>query len=224
MSKDKLVLEGELRSDIGKGASRRLRRLNNQVPAVIYGGKKAPKAISLYHNKVIKALEKESFYSSIFSVDIDGKKEDVILKALQRHPFKAQILHMDMQRVVAGAEITKSVPLHLLNEETAKGVKLGGVISRLMTELEVKCEAKDLPSAIEIDLVDVDLDQTLHLSDIKLPKGVNLTVDISDSAHDHPVVSIHTPKAVKEEVEDVSADAAEEGEASSEEGADKKED
>ncbi len=203
---EQTVLQGELRSDIGKGASRRLRRLENRVPAIIYGGKKAPKAISLRHNKVIKSLENQAFYASVFAVEIDGKKEEVILKALQRHPYKAQILHMDLQRVVAGEEITKSVPLTFINEESAKGVKLGGAISKTMTEVEVKCQAKHLPSEIEVDLLDVDLEQTLHLSDIKLPKGVSLTIDVEDGVHDSPIVSIHTPKAQKEDVDEAPAE------------------
>ncbi len=194
MSEQQVVLQGELRSGIGKGSSRRLRRLDNKVPAIIYGAKKAPKTISLLHNKLIKALESEAFYSSVFEVEIDGTKEQVILKDLQRHPYKSQILHADLLRISSKTIITKLVPLHYLNEETAKGVKLGGKVARNMTEVEIKCLAKELPAFIEVDMSDVDMEQTLHLSDIKLPKGVTLTADISDKAHDHPIVSIHAIK------------------------------
>ncbi len=199
MSKEQVTLQGEARSDLGKGASRRLRRLHGQVPAIIYGGKSAPISISLHHNKIIRALEEESFYSSLFTINLGDQKEQVILKDLQRHPYKQQILHMDLQRVSAKETITKMVPLHFINEEQAKGVKAGGLVSRITTEVEVRCFAKDLPSHIEIDLADTELDQTLHLSNVSLPKGVELTVDLSDSTHDQPVLSIHTPKRAEED-------------------------
>lgn len=194
MSNQQVVLEGELRSNIGKGANRRLRRLDDKIPAIIYGDKKAPKTISLNHNKVMKALESEAFYASVFEVVIDGQKEEVILKDLHRHPFKKQVLHMDLQRISSTSVITKSVPLHFVNEDKAKGVKLGGQIMHAMTEVEVKCLAKALPPFIEVDMLNVDVEQTLHLSDLSLPAGVSLTTDIQDKAHDLPVVSIHATK------------------------------
>ena len=194
MSEQHVVLQGELRSNIGKGSSRRMRRLENKVPAIIYGAKKAPKTITLLHNKLVKALENESFYSSVFDVEIDGKKEQVILKDLQRHPYKAQILHADLMRTSSKTQLTKLVPIHYLNEESAKGVKAGGQVSHNMTEVEIKCLAKDLPAFIEVDMSNVELEQTLHLTDLTLPKGVSLSADVSDKAHDHPVVSIHAVK------------------------------
>ncbi len=139
MSEQHVVLQAELRTDSGKGSSRRLRREENKVPAIIYGEKQEPKTISLLHNKLIKALETEAFYSSVFSVDIDGKKEDVILKDLHRHPYKQQILHADLLRISRNSAITKLVPIHFINEETSKGVKLGGQVSHSMPEVEIKC-------------------------------------------------------------------------------------
>jgi large subunit ribosomal protein L25 len=209
MSKEQVVLQGELRSDIGKGASRRLRRLEGQVPAIIYGGKKDPLSISLPHHKVTHALQDETFYSSVFTVDVGGKKEKVILKDLQRHPYKAQILHMDLQRISATENITKTISVHFINEEIAPGIKAGGQASHNVTEVEIKCLAKNLPTHIDVDVSAVELDQTLHLSDLVLPKDVELTADISDSAHDHPIYSIHMPKIVEEpeEVEAVDATA-----------------
>ena len=209
MSEQQVVLQGELRSGIGKGSSRRMRRLENKVPAIIYGAKKAPKTISLLHNKLVKALEDESFYSSVFSVEIDGSKEQVILKDLQRHPYKRQILHADLLRISDDSVINKLIPIHFNNEETSKGVKLGGQVSHLMAEIEVKCKAKDLPAFIEIDMSDVELEQTLHLSEIKLPKGVSLAVEISDKAHDLPVVSIHVSKKGDDNEEGESVEATE---------------
>ncbi|MFC3909577.1 50S ribosomal protein L25/general stress protein Ctc [Legionella dresdenensis] len=189
-----IVLEAETRSDIGKGASRRLRRLENKVPGVLYGGDKKPVSIHLPHNKVIKALESESIYSSIFDLKIDGKTEHVILKALQRHPYKPVVMHMDLQRVSAKDILIKKVPVHFINEQTSKGIKAGGMINHTMTQIEIRCQAKDLPEFIEIDMSSVELDDVVHLSDLKLPKGVQLTVDLTDGSHNLPVVSIHAPK------------------------------
>lgn len=193
------LLEAESRTDMGKGASRRLRRLENKVPAVIYGGNKKPKSIHFLHNKVVKALETESIYSSVFDISVDGKAEHVILKALQRHPYKPIILHMDLQRVSPQDVLVKLVPIHFINEDQSAGVKAGGIISHTMTQVEVRCQAKDLPEFIEVDMSAVAMDDVVHLSHLKLPKNVQLTVDIADGVHDAPVVSIHAPKIVVEE-------------------------
>lgn len=194
-----ITLEAETRSDTGKGASRRLRRLEDKVPAILYGGDKKPVNIHLMHKKVLKALETESIYSSVFALNIDGKTEQVILKDLQRHPYKPVILHMDLQRVSAKDVLVKMVPLHFINEETAKGVKAGGILTHSMTQVEVRCQARHLPEYIEVDMADVAVDDIVHLSNLKLPKGAELTVDVSDHSHDLPVASIHMPKAAVEE-------------------------
>ncbi|KTD60881.1 50S ribosomal protein L25/general stress protein Ctc [Legionella shakespearei] len=198
-----VLLEAESRTDMGKGASRRLRRLENKVPAVIYGGDKKPKSIHFMHNKVIKALETESIYSSVFDISVDGKVEHVILKALQRHPYKPLVMHMDLQRVSAKDVLIKLVPIHFTNEQQSPGVKAGGIINHTMTQVEVRCQAKDLPEFIEVDMSTVGMDDIVHLSHLKLPKGVHLTVDVSDISHDAPVVSIHAAKtsAVENETE-----------------------
>ena len=201
-----IVLEAEARLDIGKGASRRLRRLENKVPGVLYGGEKKPQSIHLLQNKVIKALENESIYASVFDLHIGGKVEHVILKDLQRHPYKPVILHMDLQRVSAKDVLVKHIPLHFLNETTAKGVKAGGMISHAMTQVEVRCQAKNLPEFIEVDMAAVAMDDVIHLSDLKLPKGVSLTVDLTDGSHNLPVVSIHAHKV---SAADAAADVAE---------------
>lgn len=202
-----ILLEAESRTDMGKGASRRLRRLENKVPAVIYGGDKKPMSIHFLHNKVIKALEAESIYSSVFDITIDGKVEHVILKALQRHPYKPLIMHMDLQRVSKKDVLVKLVPIHYINEQKAPGIKAGGMINHTMTQVEVRCQAKDLPEFIEVDMATVELDDVVHLSQLKLPKGVHLTVDVADGSHDSPVVSIHMPRvsAVDEEAAEVPA-------------------
>ncbi|KTC74515.1 50S ribosomal protein L25 [Legionella birminghamensis] len=204
-----ILLEAESRADIGKGASRRLRRLENKVPAILYGGDKKPQSLHLLHNKVIKALEQESIYSSIFDLKVDGKVEHVILKDLQRHPYKPIVLHMDLQRVSAKDVLIKHVPVHFTNEQQSKAVKAGGIVNHTMTQVEVRCQAKDLPEFIEIDLSNMVMDQVIHLSDLKLPKGVQLTVDLTDGSHNHPVVSIHAPRGAAGEEEGESEEAAE---------------
>jgi large subunit ribosomal protein L25 len=219
-----IVLQAEARKDIGKGASRRLRRLENKVPAVLYGGNKKPQSIHLLHNKVVKALENKSIYSSVFDLDVEGKIEQVILKALQRHPYKAQILHMDLQRVSEKDVLVKFVPIQFINEEIAKGAKAGGIITHNMNQVEVRCQVKNLPEFIEVDMADVDLNEVVHLSDLQLPKGVELTVELKDASYDLPVAGIHPPKVAPIE-EEVALEAAAEGEveAKEEEQADKEE-
>ena len=207
-----IMLEAESRADMGKGASRRLRRLENKVPAVLYGGDKKPQAIHLLHNKVMKALETESIYSSVFDLRVNGKVEHVILKDLQRHPFKPVILHMDLQRVTAKDVLVKMVPLHFINEESSIGVRDGGMVNHNMVHVEVRCQAQHLPEFIEVDLSGMAIDDVLHLSDLKLPKGVHLALDPKVGGHDHPVVSIHVPRAavIEEEVEAEDVEAIEE--------------
>ncbi|HBD7397592.1 50S ribosomal protein L25/general stress protein Ctc [Legionella longbeachae] len=205
-----ILLEAQTRTDMGKGASRRLRRLENQVPAVIYGGDTKPTSIHFQHNKVIKALETESIYSSVFDITVDGKVEHVILKALQRHPYKPVVMHMDLQRVSKTDVLVKLVPIHFINEEKAPGIKAGGIINHTMTQVEVRCQAKDLPEFINVDMSEVKVDDIVHLSHLKLPKGVQLTVDVTDGSHDAPVVSIHMPKvsaASEEETAETPASA-----------------
>ena len=205
-----ILLEAESRTLMGKGASRRLRRLENKVPAVIYGGDKEPKSIHFLHHKVVKALEEESIYSSIFDISVDGKVEHVILKALQRHPYKPVVLHMDLQRVSKKDILVKLVPLHFINEELSPGVKAGGMVNHSMTQVEVRCQAQHLPSFIEVDMSTVGMDDVVHLSNLKLPKGVKLAVDPSDHIHDAPVVSIHAHKVASEETP-AAPEAPEEG-------------
>lgn len=194
-----LSIDAIVRKDVGKGASRRLRREQNQIPAIVYGAGKDPVSLTLDHNAVLKALKNDAFYSSVLALKIDGKSEAVVLKDIQRHPYKPKVTHMDFLRIKAGEKITMSVPLHFLNEDTAVGVKQdGGVISHLMTEVEIRCLPKDLPEFLDVDMGPVTLDQTLHLSDIKLPSGVEITALSHDSDEDPAVANIHTAKAAAE--------------------------
>ena len=208
-------LNANTRNDLGKGASRRLRRNADLVPAIVYGGDKAPQNIALEARELKKALENEAFYSHVIKLSVDGKKEDVLLKALQRHPAKPLVMHADFLRVVAGHEVTVHVPLHFLNEDTCVGVKKsGGVISHTMTDVEVNCLPKDLPEFIEVDMADVDLGDIVHLSSLKLPKGVSIPALAQGADHDLPVANVHAARVAVEAEED--APAADEGEESAE--------
>ena len=191
------TLNAEARSDLGKGASRRLRRLASQVPAVIYGGDKAPVSISLLAKEVAKLLENEAAYSHIIALTVAGAVETVVIKALQRHPAKGHVLHADFVRVVAGQKLTAHVPLHFLNQETSVGVKQqGGEVSHSAVEVEVSCLPKDLPEFINVDMANVEVGQILHMSDLVLPAGVELVA----LAHgkDLPIANIHASRVAKD--------------------------
>jgi large subunit ribosomal protein L25 len=194
------TLTAQVRSDLGKGASRRLRRESDEVPAIIYGAHKPVQNISLKHNDIMKALQHESFFASVLALVVNGKKEKAVLKDVQRHPYKPRVLHVDFQRIDENEKLIMHIPLHFLNEEEAVGVKRGGgIVSKQSTDIEIKCLPSALPEYIEIDLLDLDVDQAIHLRQIKLPKGVELAHAIHDDAHDHAVVSIIVPRAVVEE-------------------------
>ncbi|MCJ1888396.1 50S ribosomal protein L25/general stress protein Ctc [Pseudomonas sp. LA21] len=194
------VLNAQERSDLGKGASRRLRRNAGLIPAVVYGGEKAPQSLTLELREVAKLLENEAAFSHVITLNVGAAKETVLIKALQRHPSKGFVMHADFQRVVAGHKLTAHVPLHFINEATAVGVKVGGgEISHVIAEVEVSCLPKDLPEFIEVDLAKVELGQIVHLSDLKLPKGVEL-VQLAHG-NDLAVANIHASRVVKEEGE-----------------------
>ncbi len=207
-------LEATIRTDLGKGASRRLRR-ENKVPAVIYGGGSDPQSLVLEHNKIVHSLEQEAFYSHILTVNIDGKAEKAVLKDLQRHPYKPTILHADFMRVNADEKLRMHVPIHFIGEDVAPGVKQGGIVAHLINDVEISCLPKDLPEFIEADLTVLELNGTLHLSDLKLGSGIELIELQHGPEHDLPVVSIHMPRAAKEETSDTDEAA---GEDASEEG------
>ncbi|MDE0762726.1 MAG: 50S ribosomal protein L25/general stress protein Ctc [Cellvibrionales bacterium] len=195
MSTD-FTLHAKGREVSGKGASRRLRRLAGEIPSIVYGGKKDPQSITLIHKDVLKALENEAFYSHIISLDVDGKSQDVVLKDVQRHPAKTAILHLDFLRINKTTALTIRVPLHFINEDSCVGVKKeGGIISHTMSELEVQCLPKDLPEYIEVDLAELALGSTLHISDINLPKGVESVALSHGSDHDLLVAAVNKAKS-----------------------------
>ncbi|MEW8042734.1 MAG: 50S ribosomal protein L25/general stress protein Ctc [gamma proteobacterium symbiont of Phacoides pectinatus] len=188
--KELFEVEARSRGDMGKGASRRLRR-TGQVPGIVYGAHKEPAMISLTHSEILLHLEHESFYSHILNLKVDGKGEQVILKDLQRHPAKPFIMHVDFQRVSAKEKIRLNVPLHFANEEDAPGVKMGGVVSHHLTDIEVSCLPADLPEFIEVDVGAMEMGDIILMSGIKLPKGVELPALAAEDANDEPVVSVH---------------------------------
>jgi large subunit ribosomal protein L25 len=199
---DDFDLIAELREDAGKGASRRLRR-EGKVPAILYGGGRPPRNLAFDQNKVIQQLENESFYSSVLNVKVGDKEQAVILKDLQRHPAKRQILHMDLQRIREDEVIRMNVPIHFLNEEIAVGVKQGGgSVSRLMTDVEVVCLPKNLPEYLEVDIAELELDELRYISDIPLPEGVEIPALAQGEEANRPIVSIHIIKEVVIEEEE----------------------
>ena len=197
-------LQAEARDARGRTGSRRLRRLG-KVPAVVYGGGKDPLAITLDHNSLLREMKQPAFYTSIVTVKVGGEAQAVVVKDVQRHPAKPYLIHLDFQRIVEDQEITLHVPLRFFGEETAKGVKeQGGVIEHLATDVEVSCLPRHLPEAIEVDVSQLEMNQIVHLSELKLPEGVSLTA--LEHHQDLPVVTISQPR--REEVEE-----GEEGEA-----------
>ncbi|EPC03764.1 hypothetical protein L861_00275 [Litchfieldella anticariensis FP35 = DSM 16096] len=197
-------LTANVRKELGKGASRRLRRANQQVAAIIYGGEKAPQPITIDKAAFYKAIEEEAFFSSIINIDVDGSSEQVIIRDLQRHPYKALITHADFMRIDATHEMTLHVPLHVIGEERCKGIKeQGGVLHVLANDVEVSCLPKDLPEYLEVDITDLELGGTLHLSDLKLPQGVTSVALSHGEEHDAGIVNItHPTRGTAEEGEE----------------------
>lgn len=203
----------ESRKDVGKGASRRLRHAG-KVPGIIYGAGKDPVSFTMVHDDLMHHLEHEAFYSHILTVTLDGKAQKAVLKDLQRHPAKPRILHVDFLRVGAKDVLHMQVPVHFINEDSSVGVKAGGLVSHLMTTIEITCKADDLPEYLQVDISDLDVGGSLHLSDLDLPKGVAIAALAHGADHDLPVVSIHAPRGGGDEEEEETAApeaAAEEG-------------
>lgn len=190
------VFDAELRTDTGKGDARRLRRAG-KVPAVLYGGNADPIGLVLEHNKVVKSLESEAVYSHVLTVKVSGREERAILKGLQRHPSKPIIMHMDFQRVSRGEKIRVHVPLHFVNQDISVGVKKGGVVTHNLVDVEVACTPDQLPEYIEVDLAHVDVGQSVHLSDLKVPEGVEILALAHGPEHDLPVAAIQSGKVAE---------------------------
>ena len=218
-----ILLNAEPRSDSGKGASRRLRR-QGLVPAIVYGGDREPAQISIAHNEFIHELENEAIYTQVIELRVADKKQDVILRDLQRHPYKNKVIHADFYRIDENKPIKVVVPIHVANAEKCIGVRGdGGVISQVVTEIEIIALPKNLPEYLEVDALDLHLGETLHLTDIKLPEGVQIVAltyleDVEDIEHDDHNVGVLTVFKPREEViEDEAPEAPEEPEVEGEE-------
>jgi len=198
-------LSAESRNDMGKGASRRLRR-TGKVPAVIYGGDAEPQSLSLVHNELMHRLQDEAFYSHILTVTIDGKPVQAVLRDLQRHPARPVILHADLQRVSANEKMHLRVPLRFIGADVSPGVKTaGGLFIHELNEVDVECLPANLPEFIAVDVTAMNVGDHLHLSDLIMPAGVDLVELHRGEGHDLAVAHIEPPRTGGEEV----AEAAE---------------
>lgn len=190
------IVNAQSRSDMGKGASRRLRH-DGVVPGIIYGGDSEPKMITVVHTELEKHLEHESFYSHVLTLSLDGVEEKVVLKDLQRHPSRPFVLHVDFLRITADTKIRMTVPLHFANDDVSPGVKHGGTATYYLTSVEVECKPADLPEFIPVDLADLDLGHTLHLTDLNLPESVEFPALAKGDQHNYAVVAILAGRAAK---------------------------
>jgi large subunit ribosomal protein L25 len=201
---EKFDLIAEIREDSGKGASRRLRH-QGKVPAIIYGAGRPPRSLTFDHNKVLHELENESFYSSVLNIKVGEKSQAAIVKDIQRHPAKHQIVHMDFQRIVEDQVIRMNVPIHLLGADDAVGVRDGGgTVSQMRNDVEVVCLPKHLPEYLELDISELELDGLMYMADISLPEGVEIPELAQEVEQVQPIVSIHIIKEeiIEEEVEE----------------------
>jgi large subunit ribosomal protein L25 len=211
---EKFDLVADYREDMGKGASRRLRH-QGKVPAIIYGAGRPARALTFDHNRVLHELESESFYSSVLNIKVGDNSQAAIVKDVQRHPSKRQIMHLDFQRIVEDEAIRMNVPIHLVGADIAVGVKEGGgTVSQMRTEVEVICLPKDLPEYLDLDISELQLDGLMYMADIPLPEGVEIPELAQETDQIQPIVSIHIIKEVviEEEVEEEVEEELVEGE------------
>ncbi|MEJ2131166.1 MAG: 50S ribosomal protein L25/general stress protein Ctc [Gammaproteobacteria bacterium] len=213
-----MTLAAELRSELGKGANRRLRRKGQKVPGILYGGGEEPVTVAFAANELAKIMESEAFFSQIVTLELDGKPEQAILRDLQRHPATERVLHLDFLRIRADQALQVHVPIHFLNEDQCVGVRLGGgMISHNLIEVEVACLPGNLPEFIEVDMAPLEVGQSVYLTDLPLPEGVSIVALMYGDERNVPVASVQLPRGGLEEEEEAEAAELEEGEA--EEGA-----
>ena len=217
---ESFIVVAETRVDEGKGASRRLRRLEGKMPAVIYGVGQDAQSLTLIRKDFEYMLENEACFSSILEVQVDGKSQNAIIKDIQRHPAKGFPMHADFLRVRMDQAIKVNVPLHFINEEQCTGVKLGGgMIQKQATDIEIQCLPKDLPEYLEVDMLDVELGGIVHLSDITLPEGAIATALELGDDHDLAIASVIAPRGMKDGDEEEAGDDADGGSESGDEDA-----
>jgi large subunit ribosomal protein L25 len=211
---NRFELEAEIRTKAGTSVSRTLRRAN-KVPAVLYGGDASPVLLALDHNKLVKQLDDEAVYSHVLRVRFNGQEERAILKDLQRHPSKAAILHMDLQRVSETEKIRVHVPLHFVGEDASVGVKKGGIVTHNLVNVEITCLPDALPEYLEVDLAGLDIGESIHLSQLSVPEGVEIPALAQGTEQDVTVVAIHArqSEALDETEEAEAGEVSDEGEA-----------
>lgn len=215
----KFEFNAEIRGQLGTGVMRRLRRVENRIPAVIYGGGEESLSVSISHQDMKLALENEAIFSHILKLKLDGKQQQVVLKNVQRHAYKPRILHVDFQRIRASEKLNVTVPIHFINEEQSPGVKAGGIVSHHLTEIEVTCLPKDMPEAIIVDVGNLDVGDSIHLSDLQLPEKVECSLgSLSelDEKHNKTIVSVHLHRGASM-AEETELPAAEEQSSAAEE-------
>jgi len=217
---ESFIVVAETRVDEGKGASRRLRRLEGKMPAVIYGGDQDAQSLTLIRKDFEYMLANEACFSSILEVNVNGKAQNAIIKDIQRHPAKGFPMHADFLRVRMDQAIKVNVPLHFINEEQCTGVKLGGgMIQKQATDVEIQCLPKDLPEYLEVDMLEVELGGIVHLSDISLPEGAIATALELGDDHDLAIASVIAPRGIKEDDEETASEDADGASESSDEDA-----
>lgn len=194
MSSENFTLIAEHREAQGRSGARRLRRLEQKVPGTVYGADKDPESILIEHKDLVKALENEAVFSHILTLKIGDTDQKVVLKDLQRHPYKPQINHIDLMRIKAGEKMTLSVPIHFTNESESPAAKEGAVISHLISEVEIKCLPTDLPTSLDVDTSELTTDKPIHLSDITLPSGVELAHAAANEEQNQAIISASMPK------------------------------
>ncbi len=208
-----IEVNAQKRTKQGTGASRRLRR-EGKTPGIVYGGKQPAVVLELNHNALYHQLRQEAFHASVLTLNLDGAKEQVLLRAVNMHPFRPEVQHIDFQRVMADVKIQMRVPLHFINAELSPGVKVaGGLVSHVMSELEIRCLPADLPEFIVVDLKDMELGQTVNVRDVQFPKGVEAVLRAGENP---PVAVVQIPRAIVAEEEAEAAAAAEATPAASE--------
>ncbi|MXW53185.1 MAG: 50S ribosomal protein L25/general stress protein Ctc [Gammaproteobacteria bacterium] len=194
---DLLTIDASQRQDVGTSTARRLRRNQDQVPGVVYGGGEVPVHFTIDYRRIAKVVEDEAFFSQVLSLTLGGRSEQVVLRELQRHPATEKVVHVDFLRVREDQELQVSIPFHFLNEEECVGVRLnGGMISHNLTEAQVSCLPRDLPEFVEIDLEHLDIGDAVHLSDIELPPGVSFVVLAQGDGRDDQIVNVHMPRGM----------------------------
>jgi len=210
---EQVSLAASERQSEGKSANRNLRR-SGSIPGVLYGGKEEPKKISIMEKDIIKATEIAGFATQILQISIEGKDVDVVVKEIQRHPATSRVLHADFMRVDPDSKITLVVPIRTLNDESCVGVKIsGGQVNHLINDIEISCLASNLPEYLEIDVQEMDVGDTVSLSEIKLPEGVEITILQQDEDRDQAVVSVTETREmiIEEEEEALDLEEGEEG-------------